>query len=256
MELVRVSAVSYLNTLPFQYGFKYGPKVAMDLSLDNPAECAQKLIDGEAAVGLIPVAVLPSLPEHSIVTDYCIAADGPVRTVMLYSDVPVEEIETIWLDYQSRTSVNLCRILCSEYWKVSPRFRAASAGYESRFSGREAAVIIGDRTFRMERQYPYVYDMAEAWKAFTGLSFVFAAWVAHASVPPEFTRGFNEVLKYGMEHRDEAISAYLNHNADPGDLRGYLTENIHHVWTTRMAEALQLFLQKLSSLPPLPTAES
>ncbi len=254
MELVRVSAVSYLNTLPFQYGFKYGPQIAMALSLDNPAECAQKLIDGVASVGLIPVATLPLLPEHSIITDYCIAADGAVRTVMLYSDVPIEEIETIWLDYQSRTSVNLCRILCAEHWKVQPRSRAASAGFESRFSGREAAVIIGDRTFHLEREYAYVYDLAETWKDFTGLPFVFAAWVAHASVPQEFTKAFNEVLKFGMDRKEEAIAKYLEENDDPGDLRGYLTENIDHEWNTGMAEALQLFLQKLSNLPPLPTS--
>ena len=101
MDQVRVSAVSYLNTLPFQYGLFKGNKLPfMDVSLDIPSVCADKLLNGEASVGLIPVAVLPSLPEHSIVTDFCIAADGPVRTVLLYSDVPVEEIETIFLDYR------------------------------------------------------------------------------------------------------------------------------------------------------------
>lgn len=251
MDLVRVSAVSYLNTLPFQYAFQNGPVVPMELSLDNPAECAQKLIDGKAEVGLIPVAVLPSLPEHSIITDYCIAADGPVRTVCLFSDVPLNEIETIWLDYQSRTSVNLCRILCKEHWGIDPEFKAAESGYESKFSGKEAGVIIGDRTFHLDRDFAYTYDLAEEWKRMTGLPFVFAAWVAHASVTPEFARAFNKLLQFGMVHRDEAIEVYLSNNEDPGDLRGYLTENIKHGWTTDMAQALQLFLTKLAQLPPL-----
>jgi chorismate dehydratase len=252
MDLVRVSAVSYLNTLPFQYGFVHGPKVAMDLSLDIPSECAQKLIDGQAEVGLIPVATLPELPEFSIITDYCIAADGPVRTVLLYSDVPIHQVETIWLDYQSRTSVNLCRILCAEFWKVNPEFKATTPGFEQGFGDREAAVVIGDRTFRMEKEYAYTYDLSEVWKDMTGLSFVFAAWVAHAVVSPEFTRAFNELLRFGMEHRQEAIDQYLRENDDPGDLQGYLMESIKYEWGTKEAQALQLFLTKLDGLPPLP----
>ncbi len=248
MEPVRVSTVSYLNTLPFQYGFNHGPALPMELSLDSPSDCARKLLNGEAAVGLVPVAALPQLPEHSIITDYCIAADGPVRTVLLYSDVPVREIETIWLDYQSRTSVELCRMLCAEYWAFSPRFRVASVGFESCFSGREAGVIIGNRTFHMERDYPYTYDLSAAWKDMTGLPFVFAAWVAHACVPLDFQRKFNEVLQFGMSHRDAAIAEYLQKNEDPGDLRGYLTKSICYEWDARKQEALQLFLHKLAHL--------
>ncbi len=252
MDQVRVSAVSYLNTLPFQYGLFKGNKLPfMDVSLDIPSVCADKLLNGEASVGLIPVAVLPSLPEHSIVTDFCIAADGPVRTVLLYSDVPVEEIETIFLDYQSRTSVNLCRILCKEHWNIDPTFESTDTGFEGTFSGTSAGVVIGDRTFSMKRTYQYVYDLSEVWKEMTRLPFVFAAWVAHATVPYPFIRAFNEILHFGIDHLDEALHDYLTTHDDPGNLRGYLTESIKYRWDVQKQKGLQLFLQKLSELPSL-----
>lgn len=252
MDPVRVSAVSYLNTLPFQYGLKNAKNLSfMEVSLDIPSVCADKLLSGEASVGLIPVAVLPDLPEHSIVTDYCIAADGPVRTVLLYSDVPFSEIETIYLDYQSRTSVNLCRILCKEHWNIDPVFKSTEKGFEGSFSGASAGVIIGDRTFHMDRSYPYVYDLAQEWKEMTGLPFVFAAWVAHATVPYAFVRAFNDMLRFGMDHLEEALQEYLSAHRDPGNLKGYLTESIKYVWDTKKQKGLQLFLQKRSSLPSL-----
>ena len=67
--------------------------------------------------------VLSSYYSFKIVSDYCISVDGSVDTVCLYSNVSLNDIEYIYLDYQSKTSVELLKILCREYWNISPNFK-------------------------------------------------------------------------------------------------------------------------------------
>ncbi len=112
MDKIRISAVKYANTYPFIYGLKEsGFEKKVILETDHPADCASKLINNRADIGLIPVASLPLLNEYHIISDYCIGANGDVRTVMLLSNCPFEDVETIYLDYRSRSSVNLTRVL-------------------------------------------------------------------------------------------------------------------------------------------------
>lgn len=116
--MVKISAVEYLNTQPFIYGIqnKLEPG-SFSLELDNPAACAEKTISGKVDLGLIPVASLLEMKDYHIVSDHCIGAAGPVGSVMLYSEVPLDALETVLLDYQSRTSVLLAKVLAKQYWK-------------------------------------------------------------------------------------------------------------------------------------------
>jgi chorismate dehydratase len=146
MVKYKVSAVSYLNTIPFIYGLKKSKLMdTMDLQLDYPAICAYKLINGEVDIALVPVVVIPQLESPHIISDYCIGSNGEVDTVCLYSDVPIEEIQTIALDYQSITSVALLRILLKEYWQVKPELNKTKLGFEDKIKGKHAALVIGDR---------------------------------------------------------------------------------------------------------------
>ena len=115
MVKYKVSAVSYLNTIPFIYGLKNSPIFdQIELSLDYPALCADKLLNNQVDIGLIPVATIPKIKNAQIISDYCIGSDGKVDTVCLYSNVPILEIESIALDYQSRTSIELLKLLLNE----------------------------------------------------------------------------------------------------------------------------------------------
>jgi chorismate dehydratase len=116
---IKVGAVSYLNTKPLLYGIKrHAVMHQIDLMESYPAEIARALIDGKLDLGLVPVAVIPKLKEHHIITDYCIGANGEVASVCIFSKVPLDEVKKVYLDYQSRTSVRLAQILLKEYWKV------------------------------------------------------------------------------------------------------------------------------------------
>ena len=136
MDKIRISAVKYANTYPFIYGLmESGFDKKVILETDHPADCAAKLISGKVDIGLIPVATLPLLKEYHIISDYCIGANGNVRTVMLLSNCPFDEIETIYLDYRSRSSVNLSKVLAKNFWKREFRWMNTSKGFDFRNIG-------------------------------------------------------------------------------------------------------------------------
>lgn len=244
MREVKVSVVSYLNSQPFVFGLKHFPPERMQLSSDIPSECARKLISGEAEIGLVPVAILKQLPEYHIISNYCIGADGPVDSVKLYSRVPLSEIETIVLDYQSRTSVALTKVLAAEHWKISPNWVAAQEGFEKNINGKTAAVVIGDRTFSMNGMFETEKDLSEEWKQLTGLPFVFAVWATRNKADSAFEIAFNNSLSAGLRSMKTVIEeqqlAYPH-----TDVRKYLTASISYDFNAKKREAMELFLSKL-----------
>jgi chorismate dehydratase len=249
--MLRISAVSYLNTRPFLYGLRKAALPGLSVSVDIPAECARKLSSGEADIGLIPVAALRTLPEAHILPGWCIGAEGAVESVMLYSEVPLSEIKTVLLDYQSRTSVNLARVLAAEHWNISPEWKAAEPGFETSIGGTTAGVVIGDRTFALNGTHRFEFDLAAEWKALTGLPFVFAVWVGTRPLSEAFKADFAAALSLGMQHINEVVQEAQSDY--PGfDVRHYLTACISYPFTDEKQQALEMFLKKLALLPLLP----
>lgn len=218
----------------------------IDLQLDIPSKCAEKLLTNQVDIGLVPVAILPQLPEYYILTDYCIGANKKVNSVILVSDVPLEEIDTILLDYQSKSSINLVQVLAKEYWKISPKFKHASVGFENQASGKIAAVIIGDRTFNLSKPYQYIYDLAEEWYKFTRLPFAFACWVANKPMPHEFVEKLNQALAFGVNHIQKSIELSNNNGITFDQLQNYLTNDISYELTDDKRKSIQLFLDYLA----------
>jgi chorismate dehydratase len=157
-------------------------------------------------------------------------------------------VTKIKLDYQSRTSVNLCKVLCKNHWHVAPRFEQATEGYENNINSQEAAVIIGDRTFSLDESYPYVYDLSEEWYKMTGLPFVFAAWVANKEIPSEFITEFNAACANGIDQIDEAIEFGNINIIDKAAQKKYLTESISYTLDNEKRKGLDLFLKLLTEL--------
>lgn len=242
---MRLSAVSYLNTKPFIYGlFRSDLAGMIDLSLDIPSVCAQKLLSGEADIALTPVAVVPQLPKAHLVSEYCIGSTGAVKTVCVFSEAPLHEIKKIYLDFHSRTSAALVQILCERYWKINPTFIPASEGFENQISGDTAGLIIGDRAIGCERRFAYTYDLGEAWAAWTGLPFVFAAWVSTRPIHPEIATRFNAALQLGLEHLPELLK--ILPSIPHFDTEKYFLENISYQLDDAKWAGLNRFLGYLA----------
>ena len=245
MTKIKISAVSYTNTFPFIYGLENSPIIEhIDLSKDIPSICAQKLLENKVDIGLIPVAVIPKLNHHEIISDYCIGASGPVRSVILASFKPINEIETIYLDYHSRSSVMLTRILAKRFWNINVQWTDTTEGFEKRLKENEAAVIIGDKALSVENNFPFVYDLAEEWIKYTKHPFVFAAWVTNKNIETRFKTEFNTALEFGLNNMDKMIQSsdfsYLPEHINPKE---YLTKNIDFKLDKNKLNGLNLFLE-------------
>ncbi len=244
-EKIKVSAVSYVNSYPFIYGLQNHPvSERIQLELDTPAECAEKLLSREVDLGLVPVAIIPQLKSPHIITDYCIGAEGPVKTVCLFSEVPLAQIEKVVLDYQSRTSVQLVKLLAEKHWRISPEWVDSTEPFIQQIDGTTAGVVIGDRAFGLKEKYPVVLDLSEEWKKLTGLPFVFACWVSNRQLDSEFISVFQEALKLGMDAKKTSVET-LNGHADESLVR-YVEESISYNFDDKKRQAMKLFHAWLS----------
>lgn len=242
-DLLRISAVSYINSLPFIYGIqKAGTLKNHHLSLDYPSKCAEKIEKGTADIGLAPVALLLKMPTARILPGYCIGANGPVKSVLLHSEVPLRQIRRIYLDYQSRTSVLLIRILCRYFWKIDPELVPAGAGFEKKIRGNVAGLIIGDRNFGLKGNFRHSTDLSGEWKRMTGLPFVFACWIAAKPIGRQKEKELQRALAFGLKHRMEALKKAHSRRLK-GMPVGYLKRYIRYGFGQEEQKALRLFLQ-------------
>jgi chorismate dehydratase len=240
---IRVGAVSYLNTKPLLYGIERSPVLQdMELITDYPARIADQLLTDDIDVGLVPVAILPHLPVHYLNTRYVIGCNGPVASVCLFSEVPVEKLETVMLDYQSRTSVALARVLFREHWMIEPLYEEADAGFLDKIKGTRGAVVIGDRALEQRLKSSYVYDLGEAWKQLTGLPFVFAAWISNKKLDMGWIKAFEEANGIGVHHIDRVLEGLSNPYFD---LKEYYTRYLSYEMNADKEKGLQTFLEKL-----------
>jgi chorismate dehydratase len=220
----------------------------IDLSLDIPSKVAAKLTFKQADVGLIPVAGLEDLENYQILSDYCIGSIGKVKTVVLVSDVPLEKIETILMDYQSRSSVLLAKVLAKFYWEKSFRWENTCNNFQNvSIKGNTAGVIIGDRVFDVENNFKYVYDLSEEWYTFTGLPFVFAVWAANRKVSSNFESEFNKSLSFGLNHINEIIKTEQSHFPNV-NIEDYFAKNISFKLDNKKRDGMKTFLDLASKL--------
>jgi chorismate dehydratase len=241
LNKIKISAVAYTNTKAFIYGLEHSDIInKIELSLDIPSDCAAKVISDEVDMGLMPVAAISLVPNANIVADYCIGSDGAVNSVFIFSDVPVKEIKTLRLDSHSRTSNNLAKVLLKFYWKKQVTFTTDPA------AKTDAVVLIGDRTFGKKDDYAFAYDMGQEWKNFTGLPFMYAAWVANKEISAEFKAEFNAALQLGLANRNEVLKTLpLVNNFD---LEDYLYHKLQFEVTEDRTKALKMFLKYIEEL--------
>ncbi len=243
---MKVGIVNYKNTKPLLLGLEeLAANGTIVLEKNYPAAIAQQLMDDALDLALLPIAEIPKLQEYYILGNHCISSYATVASVSLFSQVPLAEITTILLDFQSRTSVKLVQILCKEVWHISPIFEIATANFIEKVKGTTAAVIIGDRAFEQKNNFAFEWDLAAEWFAYTKLPFVFALWVSKRKLDAQFEAAFEMANAKGLLQLS-AIAAEQNYAAY--DLGYYYTKNICYIMDIDRKKSMQLFLEKIQLL--------
>jgi chorismate dehydratase len=255
LKKIKVGVVNYLNTKPLLYGLERSPvNEKIELIPSYPARLAEMLINNEIDVGLIPVAAIPELSSYHIVGDHCIGTEGEIASVCLFSEVPMNEIIKVYLDYQSRSSVALLQWLMKEYWGIDPEIiHAADESFRKEIKGTTAGLVIGDRALEQRRISTFIFDLGSEWRAITGLPFVFAAWVSKEKLPDDFIQLFNDANELGLQHIDEIVE---QNPFDVYDLKKYYTLHLSYHLDERKKEGMKRFLQIINEGYRLPVEGS
>jgi chorismate dehydratase len=245
-----VCAVSYLNTAPLVYGLQHATdflRRPLELSFALPAECADRLAEGAADVGIVPSATLNAQPGLQVIAGAGIACRGPVRSILLLSNKPLRDIRKLALDTSSRTSVLLARILLAERFGAQPECIALPPVVPAMLEQADAALLIGDPALRVdpERAAPYCLDLGEEWVRFTGLPMVFAVWAARPGIDitglPEV---FTESCRQGLAHLDQIAAAEApSRGIDMALAREYLHRHVRLLLDDRDYQGMDLFLR-------------
>ncbi len=264
MSRLRISAISYLNTAPLMWDFEHGQAGRdFDISYTLPSACARALAAGTADIGIIPAAAYCEIPGLQLLPEVAIASRRAVRSILLVSKVAIEKVQTVALDTSSMTSVALTRILFEKWMGGGRTFTAMAPDIDQMLAGHDAGLLIGDPALQVDRSRYHTLDLAEEWIRHTGKPFVFAFWAVRtaALAQADLALDLPAVFQNSRDHGLEASS--LNQIArewaprldlTEGDVRSYLTENIHYQLDAGCLEGLQLFYRYAEEIGVLPRA--
>jgi chorismate dehydratase len=267
MSLLRISAISFLNTAPLMWDFEQGESATrlrerFSISYTVPALCAEQLKAGEADIGIIPAATYTTIPDLVILPDVAIAAKNAVRSILLVSKVPVDKIRSVATDDSSRTSAALVEIFLRKFVGITPGFSRQKAVLKEMLQWHDAGLLIGDPALLAHTEGLYVYDLAEQWRNWTGRPFVFAFWavrraaLANAAPDLNLAQVFRQSRDHGLEHITEIVASWAPKlGLSAALVRDYLTSSIDYTLDEENLQGLQLFYRygtELQVLPPAP----
>lgn len=228
--MLRIGAVSYLNTKPLIYTLEDRLAEVGELSLALPSQLADDLWRGHLDVALIPSVEYFGREGYQIVSDAAIACRGPVWSVRLLSRVPVPEIRRLALDEGSRTSAAMIRILLWEMYALEPETTPMRIDQSPEEVDADAILMIGDRAMRPAGGvYKEIWDLGDRWCRWTELPFVFAMWVARAGIEVGQLAGMLEASRdAGLAHLEQIAAAEsAAYGLTKEELHRYFAENLH-----------------------------
>jgi chorismate dehydratase len=264
MRPLRISAISYLNTAPLMWDFEHGSAGGeFDVSYTLPSACARALEAGTADIGIIPAAAYSQVRGLMALPGVAIASRRPVRSILLVSRVPVEQIRTVALDTSSMTSVALTKILFEKWLHGGRTFTSMAPNLEEMLAHHDAALVIGDPALQIDRSRYLTLDLAEEWIRYTGKPFVFAFWAVRqdalreAAPAQDLAAVFQQSRDHGLEPAslDQIARQWAPRlTLTQTEVRSYLTENIYYYLDPLCLEGLRLFYRYAAEIGALPAA--
>jgi len=260
MGRLRISAISYLNTAPLVWDFEHGAAGRdFDISYTLPSSCARSLAEGTADIGIIPAAAYAEIPGLQILPEVAIASRRAVRSILLVSKVPIDQVRSVALDTSSMTSVALTKILFQKWLGGGRTFTSVAPDIDLMLAAHDAGLLIGDPALKVDRARYHTLDLAEEWIRRTGKPFVFAFWAVRRDALREASLDLPAMFQQSRDHGLEPAS--LNQIArewaprldiNEGDVRNYLTQNIHYQLDAGCLAGLQLFYRYAAEIGALP----
>ncbi len=284
MTKLRISIVQYLNTAPLVWGFTNGPlRGKYDLSFTVPSQCAEQLRRGAVDVAIIPAIEYQRIDNLAILPDMAIASKKQVRSLLIISKKPIEQVNSFALDASSRSTQTLTRILCAEKWKIAPEFFEASPDLGAMLEQADAALLIGDPALRIavgiekdswsgaegrtmcqaaalgitNAEMLYVYDVVSEWRSLTGLPAVLAVWAARRDVAtPDVAADFLASRDFGLSCIPEiCFDAARDLELPQRTLESYLRDNIDFTLDEENRRGLELYFAHAAKLGLIPQAK-
>ncbi len=264
MRCLRISAISYLNTAPLMWDFEHSEAGrSFDISYTLPSDCARSLADGTADIGIIPAAAYAEIPGLSILPEVAIASRRAVRSILLVSKLPIEQVRTVALDTSSMTSVALVKILFEKWMGGGRIYTSMAPDVDQMLAKHDAGLLIGDPALMVDRARYHTLDLAEEWIRYTGKPFVFAFWAVRRDALREVAPSldlpavFQNSRDHGLEPSslDQIAREWAPRlGISEADVRTYLTQNIHYQADAGCLEGLQLFYRYAAEIGALPAA--
>jgi chorismate dehydratase len=263
MRRLRISAISYVNTAPLMWDFEHAEAGRdFDISYTLPSACARALETGTADIGIIPAAAYAQVPGLMVLPGVAIASRRPVRSILLVSRVPIDQIRSVALDTSSMTSVALTKILFDKWLGGGPKFSPMEPNIDKMLAAHDAALVIGDPALQIDRTRYLTLDLAEEWIRHTGKPFVFAFWAVRQDALRDAPS--QDLAALVQQSRDQGLEPasldHITHEWAPrlglkeSDVRSYLTENIYYHLDHDCLEGLHLFYRYAAEIGALPVA--
>jgi chorismate dehydratase len=285
LRKLRISVVQYLNTAPLVYGFTHGPlRGKYELSFTIPSQCADDLRDGRADVAIIPAIEFQRIDNLVLLPDLAIAAKRRVRSLLLVSRKPMEEVARVALDRSSRSTQALTHILCAEHWRIAPIYFETALTAANMLDQADAALLIGDPALRLAIAMSgyatlgpsgelvcsadkaginatgtlHVYDVVQEWRRLSGLPAVLAVWAGRPEViTPEVAADFAASKDFGLAHIPQIAAEAARQDGWPAyELQTYLSENIDFSLDRENLAGLELYYCLAAKLGLIPRAKT
>ena len=258
---MRISAISYLNTAPLMWDFEHGAAEGFEIAYTIPSQCARELQAGAADIGIIPAAAYASIPGLSIIPGVAIASKQPVRSILLVSPKPMDDIRTVALDSSSLTSVALTQLLFEKFWGGPRDYHSRPPDLDGMLAENDAALLIGDPALQVDRSRYNTWDLAEEWLRFTGKPFVFAFWAVREDAAKSCSLDLTAIFQKSRDHGLEAAnlrqitqSWSTRLKLPVAELHTYLTKSIFYSLDEPCLEGLRLFYRYARECKALPLA--
>ena len=261
---MRLGSIRYINSLPVDLGLLSG-QVSIDAEIiqSTPADLNEKMLSGDLDLGPLSVYFYAQHPsQFYLLPDISISSESGVQSVLLFSRKPLKDLagERIAVTGEGRSTPALLEVLCRRFYGFTPSMVPLGQKFEGIAQGTAAALVIGDEALlareRMRGDLGIsVYDLAEEWKRWTGLPFVFAVWAVRRDFfrrhSAEVRKAHEALLKskrWGQIHSDEVLAeAKRRLDLSTETLRSYFS-CLSYEFGPFLSEGMARYLEEVSSL--------